>query len=360
MDVRVELATGKLCRVLTLSYEFAICWGLMELKAFENESEKRTRRVLEIETKDTLYRVNAKTRLEEVFSIGAGDSGDERRFIRDAHFDYTLHRESSPEVIWAFEFDGPHHVSDPEAIRCDILKNRVCAKANLPLLRVEDDLIEASAMDRISLLGWLVRRWMVSEKVIPRMVSDRDRSISIMTEREWAEVGISQGVFTLPPELDVEFLFNLANPYPPLPDTAVRLLKTYGIREGSSLELNPQQRELTTEAVWELSTKGGPLPDLKSYGLHARSFCEVELRRVGEDWRSEPTFAAAGEYMARLAYPTFPGQRSLLDVNPISGKVELCGPPYGGSLWAAGPMIAWNRALREVEKWAVKNLPKVS
>ncbi|WP_078950809.1 DUF2726 domain-containing protein [Streptomyces viridochromogenes] len=330
----------------------------MELRAFENQSEKRTHRILEIATKDTLYWVNAKTRLEDVFSPGAGDPRDERNFLRDAHFDYTLHRKSSNEVIWAFEFDGPGHVSDPDAIRRDILKNRICSKANLPLLRIEDDLLEA--IDGISLLEWLIRRWMRYEKIIPRMISDRDRAAASMSEKDWDEFRISEDVFIVPPELDVNSLFDLANPYPPLPKTSTRLLKTYGIREGLSLELNPESREITTEAAWELSTCGGPLPDLKDYGLYSRSFCEVQLRRVGEDWLNAPAFAATGEYMARVAYPTFPNQSGLLSPNPTTGELGLCGPPYGGSLWAAGPLIAWHRALREVEKWAAKNLPTIS
>ncbi len=330
----------------------------MELRAFENQSEKRTHRILEIATQDTLYWVNAKTRLEDVFSPSAGDTRSERDFLRDAHFDYTLHKKSTNEVIWAFEFDGPGHASDPDAIRRDILKNRICSKANLPLLRIEDDLLEA--IDGISLLEWLIRRWMKYEKIIPRMISDRDRVAASMSEKDWEGFRISNDLFIIPPELDVTFLFDLANPYPPLPKISARLLKTYGIREGLSLELNPNSREITAEVAWELSTCGGPLPDLKDYGLYSRSFCEVQLRRVGEDWLSAPAFTATGEYMARVAYPTCPNHRTLLSSNPATREHGLCGPPYGGSLWAAGPLIAWHRALREVEKWAAKNLPAIS
>ncbi|EDY62616.1 DUF2726 domain-containing protein [Streptomyces pristinaespiralis] len=333
----------------------------MELHAFENQSEKRTRRILEIATQESsMYWVNAKTRLEEVLSPSKNDSPAERRFLRDAHFDYTLHKESSDKVVWAFEFDGPGHSSDPDAIRRDRLKNRICAKANLPLLRIEDDLLQAT--DGVSLLEWLIRRWMSYERILPRMAQDRDRTAAAMSDEDWDELKISQDVFILPPELDTEHLFSLRNPYPPLPKISVRLLKTFGIREPLSLELNPDWREFEDiETTWHLSTNGGPLPDLNNHGLYSRSYCEVALRRVGEEWPSPPVFAATGEYMARVSYPTFPNQRTPFERNSATDEFEApCGPPYGGSLWAAGAEIAWYRGMREVEKWATKNLPKLT
>ncbi|WP_078495753.1 DUF2726 domain-containing protein [Streptomyces xiaopingdaonensis] len=334
----------------------------MELRAFENQSEKRTRRIIEIATRDTVYWVNAKTRLEDVFAPSEGDSNRERSFLRYAHFDYTLHRQSSSEAIWAFEFDGPGHTSDPDVIRRDLLKNRICARANLPLLRIEDDLL--AAIDGISLLEWLIRRWMIHEKIMPRMIEGRDRAAADYSEQDWGEFKVTDGIFITPPELDVNFLFDLTNPYPPLPKVSLRLLRDYGIREGMSLELGSDNREdsvqcLATEAIWDIST-GGPLPDLNSYGLHSRSYCDVQLRRAGQDWLSEPAFEATGEYLARVAYPLFSNQRTLCETDPETREFGVCGPPYGGSLWAAGPMIAWYRALREVEKWAAKNLPRVA
>ncbi|MFD7294761.1 DUF2726 domain-containing protein [Streptomyces sp. NPDC059897] len=328
----------------------------MELNAFENQSERRTRRILTFATADTLYWVNAKTRLEDVFTPSRSDPEDERRFLRDAHFDYTLHRQSSNTAIWAFEFDGPGHRTDPDAIRRDILKNRICAKANLPILRIEDELLEA--IDGISLLEWLIKRWMIHKRIIPGMISERNKNAAAIPEEEWDALQISEGLFSTPPELDVDFLFNLNNPYPPLQKTSTRLLNTYGIREGLSLELDPNWREMTAEVTWELSTEG-PLPDLANHGMYSRSFCEVELRRAGESWPSKPRFATTGEYMARIAYPTFPNQRTPFDLNPKTKELGLCGPPHGGSLWAAGPQIAWHKALMEVEKWAAKNLPRV-
>lgn len=327
----------------------------MELREFENRSEKSTRRILEFETKETIYYVNAKTRLEDVFRLGEGDSRDEQDFLRNAHFDYTLHRESSNKVIWAFEFDGPTHSSSPVTIRRDILKNRICAKANLPLLRVEDDLLEA--IDGVSLLGWLVRRWMIYKRIMPRMESDRKRVASEMSEQAWDELRISEGLFILPPELDTETLFDLGNPYPPLPKISVRLLQQYGIKEGLSLELNPNWGQFDENSPWTLMTSG-PEVDLSDYGFRHRSYCEVALRRTEDTRYAKPVFAATGEYMARLGYPTFRSQRGPFDPNPETEKFELCGPPYGGSLWAAGPMISWYRALKQVEAWAAKNLPR--
>ncbi len=327
----------------------------MRRRAFENQSEKRTRRIMEIATKDTIYWVNAKTRLEDVVSPTSEDSSAERRFIRDAHFDYTLHKESSNEVIWAFEFDGPGHRSDPDAIRRDIVKNRICSKAGIPLLRIEDELLDA--IDGTSLLEWLIRRWMVYEKIIPRMNREREKQIASMPEEEWAGLRILEDIFTLPPELDTESLFDLDHPYPPLPKISARLMKLYGIREELSLELNPKWRGFDGKAQWNLSTNGGPLPDLSNHGLYCRTFCEVKLRRAEDDWNARPVFSTTSDYLARVGYPVFAGQHGLLDKEPGADYLAPSGPPYGGSLWAAGSTISWYRALKQVETWAARNLP---
>jgi hypothetical protein len=70
-----------------------------------------------------------------VFSEGIGLSDAELRYLRLAHFDFVIW-DSQERAVAAWEYDGVHHVTDPEQQRRDTLKDNICHKAGLPLYRV--------------------------------------------------------------------------------------------------------------------------------------------------------------------------------------------------------------------------------
>ena len=72
-----------------------------------------------------------------VASEGIGLSDAELRYLRLAHFDFVIW-DSEERAVAAWEFDGAHHVTDPEQQRRDRLKDSICRKAGLPLYRVSD------------------------------------------------------------------------------------------------------------------------------------------------------------------------------------------------------------------------------
>ena len=70
-----------------------------------------------------------------VASEGMGLSDAELRYLRLAHFDFVIW-DAKERAVAAWEFDGVHHVTDPEQQRRDRLKDSICRKAGLPLYRV--------------------------------------------------------------------------------------------------------------------------------------------------------------------------------------------------------------------------------
>jgi hypothetical protein len=70
-----------------------------------------------------------------VASEGIGLSYAELRYLRLAHFDFVIW-DAKERAVAAWEYDGVHHVTDPEQQRRDRLKDSICHKAGLPLYRV--------------------------------------------------------------------------------------------------------------------------------------------------------------------------------------------------------------------------------
>jgi Protein of unknown function (DUF2726) len=106
-------------------------------------------------------RVFPKLRVADVLAIdGSGISGREYRYALQAHFDFVV-AETDGTPYFAVEFDGPQHTTDRATIERDRLKESLCRRFALPLLRVDADHLRTSG--RFTLLGWLVDLWFLYE-----------------------------------------------------------------------------------------------------------------------------------------------------------------------------------------------------
>ena len=70
-----------------------------------------------------------------VASEGMGLSEAELRYLRLAHLDFVIW-DAEERAMAALEYDGVHHITDPDQQRRDRLKESICYKAGLPLYRV--------------------------------------------------------------------------------------------------------------------------------------------------------------------------------------------------------------------------------
>lgn len=98
--------------------------------------------------------VYPKVRLADVINLdGLGVVGELKRYGLQAHFDFLVCRDQwYPE--FAVEFDGRYHVS-PVQIARDQKKDVLCAKAGLPILRVNSRYLSPT-FGSMSLLTWLM------------------------------------------------------------------------------------------------------------------------------------------------------------------------------------------------------------
>jgi Protein of unknown function (DUF2726) len=108
-------------------------------------------------------RVFAKVRIADALSIDRTGLPDRVwRYALQGHFDFLLAEKNSSIPYFAVEFDGPSHMRNPETIRRDAMKNLICERLCLPLLRVDAGYLRS--VGRFTLVGWLVELWFIYEQ----------------------------------------------------------------------------------------------------------------------------------------------------------------------------------------------------
>ena len=147
-------------------------------------------------------------------------------FAMDSHLDFVVHapfgERWATHPLFAVEFDGPQHRTDPAVIIRACAKNRLCLASGLPLLRLDDTFLRAR--DHLTLVRWVAELWAAYRAEMPGLIARRDADLESMTPAERDE---ALDVF-IAPELDVEFLFRLDHQYPPTATLADRLAGRYG------------------------------------------------------------------------------------------------------------------------------------
>jgi hypothetical protein len=172
----------------------------------------------------TRYRILVNIRLCDAIGKEPGEilPRDEFDFLTRAHLDFLIVTNSRPaDPVFAVEFDGPHH-TDPIQIKRDILKNRLCKKANLPLLRIQ--LSEIQEHDKVTLLDYMLDRylsWQREEKGILREIREFVQELDPREARRRFEES--------DPTVDPSFIFDLRHPFPPTKAVNQRLLQKYRI-----------------------------------------------------------------------------------------------------------------------------------
>ncbi|MEV6828329.1 DUF2726 domain-containing protein [Amycolatopsis sp. NPDC051102] len=337
----------------------------MRFKPFHNQPESQLHRVLSraVSTRPDYviedYWINSKTHLSEVFETDLDDERNDKEavdFLRSpfAHFDFTIHSQRRRHPLCAVEFDGPGH-QDPKQRARDIKKNRICAKATLAILRI--DQVENHFVDdlhKMPLIEWLIRRWIRYEKEMPQLLRDEEAWISSVPSAERQQVATF--------EASAEHLFWLSHPYPLLVELAESLLQNHGIADSLALERGGVRRGEIDSARWHVVLRhGGPMPDLRPSpdGFSQRTICGAYVVDSQAGPRPPVLFSAEGEYISQSFYPIKEGQQGPGDLkDPVSGRLIAApaGPPWAAAPSRLGPDLAWYHALKQVEAWARKNL----
>jgi len=134
----------------------------MYRKKIENRQEERTRSVLNNIARNYDAEVFPKIRIADVLEIAnSGLSNNEYSYALKAHFDYVVvNKDKIAE--FAVEFDGSQHKYDDLAIKRDELKNSICRKLELPLLRITSGYFEKIG-NFPTILGWITELYFLQK-----------------------------------------------------------------------------------------------------------------------------------------------------------------------------------------------------
>jgi len=216
----------------------------MEKRPLLSGQEGKVDQILLRRLAGSRFRVCPKVRLSDAVNKKPGQylSRDEFSILSHAHFDFLIAtRTYPPQPIFAVEFDGPYHRNPEQKVR-DILKNRLCSWAELPLLRIRCNEIEEH--DKMTLLDYMLQLFIAWEM-------DQEE---ILEESRYD------------PDLSPQFLLSLRHPFPAIKAVEQRLLSQYRIVRGV--------RAADTDGQISFG-----VPDHLQVGQHF--LCDAEYRRSG-------------------------------------------------------------------------------
>ena len=125
-----------------------------------NRYERITDRQLRDVVEPRGARVCPKVRISDALRIEqSGISGPLYSYALKAHFDFLVVDESSKLPLFAVEFDGPRHKSDPDAIRRDEMKNELVKSFDFGFVRITSDYLDPIPLRRYTRLAWLADIW---------------------------------------------------------------------------------------------------------------------------------------------------------------------------------------------------------
>jgi len=107
-------------------------------------------------------KVFTKVRLADVFPINnSGISKEEFSYCLKSHFDFVICSDDY-QPIFAVEYDGVQHKTNPRQVQNDSLKNKLCKKFGLPILRANFNYVSRE-FKGLDLLTYFIECWFLNE-----------------------------------------------------------------------------------------------------------------------------------------------------------------------------------------------------
>jgi len=192
----------------------------MKKKKLFNTSEYKTVSELREALEGTGFYVHPEMQVKQVIELEKNEniSNKERNTFNTASFDFVVYNiESLPEFV--IEFDGPHHSAYIEKRKADLRKNRLCVRAGLPLLRIDDSFL--TKYEEISFLKFIVERFVAWRNKI--------RIISQEIEEHLSYAASPKDIDYDDPWNDPSIIFDINHPFPASVEIAARLFKEHQI-----------------------------------------------------------------------------------------------------------------------------------
>ncbi|HEU5382245.1 MAG TPA: DUF2726 domain-containing protein [Ktedonobacteraceae bacterium] len=128
-----------------------------------NSYEVSTEAVLREVAEKYHVRVHSKIRVADALNVErSGINDEEYSYALRAHFDFVI-TDNQTLSLFAVEFDELHHASDPQTIYRDKLKNTLCTKLGMPLIRINAEFLRRIGTS--SVIGWLIDLWFLYESL---------------------------------------------------------------------------------------------------------------------------------------------------------------------------------------------------
>jgi len=319
------------------------------LNTSEHYTEQALRKVLE----GTRFRVFAQLPLNKVIQLEKGESlpRGEKTLLANSELDFIIYDENS-EPQFAIEFDGVAHQYEEQKQR-DVRKNRICQRAGLPLLRVNDNFLEEH--DKITMLEFIVGRFVSWDREKDELIKEMYENLSQLTDDELAQA--TEGSI-LDPSLDPGVIFDLNHPFPALDDVAKRLFEHYGIIT-TQLPSDVLKGELVSKAKWKLIElrMGQELSDKFTFSKE----CElIKLLDENREGKTESIHKFEVRFSIQWILPLvndYTSEETYFEYRSRTGH-----KPYtfqdipGTSMPEVAEHMCDYLTLREIELWAKENL----
>lgn len=312
---------------------------LVRVRRLTTGDERLAKRILGGTLAGSGWAFAMKIRLQDVLDLD-GLTDSEWSLYTIGHFDFVVCRSSDDMPAFALEVDGLSH-NDPRQVKLDIIKNRLCASAGLPLLRLRADSLDEA--EQISVLEWLLERFV-----------------------SWQEQGTDYRADRLSP-----IVHDIFYPFPGNLALTTRLFNAFGIAAGMNnfdifrnvkvFEhhwLVQASETFGDKAPYQLAVEWpGQLPTFEDSPVSEFAVSKVDVELRTRAATNATLFRATGQARFAWAHKTDSGAavppHALI---PSPAQVKALGLFVPGLPWldasAVAQELAIYDALSRVERWA--------
>jgi hypothetical protein len=319
----------------------------------KSKHEITTRQILKAVTDGTGYMVQGPIKAQTIIRKSEGEwlTNEEFNYWSRAEFDFVIFTdEENPLPVFAVEYDGPQHLDDPKIMRRDAIKNRLCKRAEFPLLRV--GLAEINTHDQSTLLTYMVDRFISWER-------EKEEIFEEVFEE------LRQRVTGLHPELASEIaqdydpteIFDMRHPFTGTEAVGRRLLEQYKI---SGISQDPLHRHAVLYSALLLTDSIGPAEDEQFIQCKTTltlyegpSFSGRELHKI-KGWARIRQWLPTHEEIAPL--PADWQSPEFMDAVRRRAEATWQTAVPGVWPWSIAEHFAEYDASRRLEEWAKRNL----
>jgi uncharacterized protein DUF2726 len=331
----------------------------MRVRRLTSSSEARVEHLLRRALANSEYFITLQTSIQAVLEKDPGElTEDEMSLFTRGRFDFVVCHSNDHWPEFGVEFDGFGH-ENPKQLERDVIKNRLCASAGFPLMRVGLD--ELRETDQVSVLEWLVQAFVTFQKTVDALDDEPNSEAEVEGEPDEPDALDdeleSASTYVFGEDGDV---FESEHPFPANAAIARRLLQRFGISAENGVEgfTSPTAASpYVIEAAWP-----GRQPLRFEEGIASEFvISERDLYIRSRARPDQPLFQTLGRARFAWAHKMKSGSAPLSGCETREEMDRRLSPLDLLWLdpWGVARQLALHDALVKAEQWAAKNLLQV-